>query len=117
MASVEAVEARVREAATPGFRGRLIARGEARSKIWRSGRLPTDAPDFSILLSHDLLSYGYTLLSDGLDLLERSGAIDAAQMAFEAAAQAIESVIHNGPDRSETDFHRFVAASAYHLAR
>ena len=118
MASVEGVEARVREATTAGFRGQLLARGEARSKIWKDGRLPAGAPNFSTTLTHDLLSYGYTLLSDGLNLLERGGAAGVAKEAFEGAARAIEAVIHNGrPDRPEAGFHRFVAASAYHLAQ
>ena len=117
MASIEVVEARVREAAEPGFRERLMARGEARSKIWRDGVLPPESPDFSVLLSYDLLSYGYTLLSDGLTILENDGNPETARLAFNTAAHAIESAIQNGPDNKEADFHRFASAAGYHLAR
>ena len=50
------------EAATAGFRGRLIARGQARAIIWRDGALPPDAPAFAPQLSYDLHSYAYALL-------------------------------------------------------
>ena len=43
----EAIAADIAEAATAGFRGRLIARGQARAIIWRDGILPPDAPPFS----------------------------------------------------------------------
>ena len=42
----EAIAADIAEAATAGFRGRLIARGQARAIIWRDGALPPDAPAF-----------------------------------------------------------------------
>ena len=117
MATLEQKEARVLDAATPGFRGRLLARGQARSIIWRDGVLPTGAPQFSPLLTYDLLSYGFSLLSDGLDILEENGTDETARIAFENAAWAIESVISNGEDSAERDFLRFVAAASYHLAR
>ena len=50
-----------------GFRGRLLARGQAQSIIRRAGVLPQDAPQF---LDADLLNYGYAMLSTSLDLLE-----------------------------------------------
>ena len=105
------------EAVSPGFRGRLLARGQARSIIWRDGVLPTCAPRFSPLLTYDLLSYGFSLLSDGLDILEENGTQETARIAFENAAWAIESVISNGEDSAEHDFLCFVAAASYHLAR
>ena len=117
MATLEQKEARVRDAASSGFRGRLLARGQARSIIWRDGVLPTGAPQFSPLLTYDLLSYGFSLLSDGLDILEEDGTPETARIAFENAAWAIESVIANGEDSVERDFLRFVAAASYHLAR
>ena len=61
------------EAATAGFRGRLIARGQARAMIWRDGVLPPGAPAFSPQLSFDLHSYAYGLLGLGLRLLELGG--------------------------------------------
>ena len=93
-----------------------MARGQARSMIWRNGELPDGAPNFSPLLSYDLLSYGYALLSDGLDVLEDDGDTKIARDAFSKAAGAIESVISKGLNDSDRDFHRFVAAAAYHLA-
>ena len=117
MATFEEKQSRITEATVTGFRGRLLAQGQARSMIWRNGMLPEDAPSFSPLLSYDLLSYGYALLSDGLDILEENSNTETAHMAFVNAAWAIESVISKGPDETDRDFHRFVAAAAYHLAR
>ena len=113
--TVEEIEAAVEEATTPGFREQLLARGEARSMIWRDGVLPEDAPAFDQLLSYDLLSYGYSLLGLGLRLVEASGSQSIAQRAFEGAAAAIESVIARGPASRDRGFHRVVAAAAYHL--
>ena len=117
MATVEEKEGRVADATESGFRGRLLARGQARSMIWRDGVLPEDAPQFSPLLTYDLLSYGFSLLSDGLDILEGDGRTEVARAAFENAAWAIEAVVANGEDSAERDFYRFVAAASYHLAR
>jgi superfamily II DNA/RNA helicase len=114
-AIVDDIEAAIGEATTPGFREQLLARGEARSMIWRDGVLPEDAPAFDQLLSYDLLSYGYSLLGLGLRLLEANGSQSLAQRAFEGAATAIESVIARGPNSRERGFHRVVAAAAYHL--
>lgn len=113
--SVEDIEAAIREATTPGFREQLLARGEARSMIWRDGSLPEDAPAFDPLLSYDLLSYGYSLLGLGLRLVEANGSRTFAQRAFESASTAIESVIVRGPNSPERGFHRVVAAATYHL--
>ncbi len=117
MATLEEKQSRIREATVSGFRGQLLARGQARAMIWGNGELPADAPAFSPLLSYDLLSYGYALLSDGLDILEGNGDAEIARTAFENAAQAIESVTSKGTDDTDRDFHHFVAAAAYHLAR
>lgn len=113
--TVEDTEAAIEEATTPGFREQLLARGEARSMIWRDGVLPEEAPAFDQLLSYDLLSYGYSLLGLGLRLVEANGSQSLAQRAFEGAATAIESVIARGPNSRERGFHRVVAAAAYHL--
>lgn len=117
MATLEEKQSRIRETTASGFRGRLLARGQARAMIWVNGELPANAPAFSPLLSYDLLSYGYALLSDGLDILEGDGDAEIALTAFENAAQAIESVTSKGADDTDRDFHHFVAAAAYHLAR
>lgn len=113
----EAIAADIAEAATAGFRGRLIARGQARAIIWRDGALPADAPAFAPQLSYDLHSYAYALLGLGLRLRELGGDAAQARTAFEQAATALEAVIAKG-DRQEVDrdFHFVMAASAYHLA-
>ncbi|WP_291997142.1 DEAD/DEAH box helicase [Candidatus Accumulibacter sp. ACC012] len=113
----EAIAADIAEAATAGFRGRLIARGQARAIIWRDGVLPPDAPAFAPQLSYDLHSYGYALFGLGLRLRELGGEAAQARTAFEQAATALEAVIAKG-NREETDrdFHFIVAAASYHLA-
>ena len=101
-----------------GFRGRLIARGQARAIIWRDGVLPPDAPAFAPQLSYDLSSYGYALLELGLRLREMEGEAAQARVAFEQAATALEAVVAKG-SREEGDrcFHFVMAAASYHLAR
>jgi superfamily II DNA/RNA helicase len=85
--------------------------------IWRGGVLPEDAPPFDVLLSHDLLSYGYALLEHGLELSDLEGSAEASRRAFENAATAIESVIARGEVTPDLGFHRVVAAASFHLAR
>jgi len=113
----EAITAAIVEAAAAGFRGRLIARGQARAIIWRDGVLPPDAPAFAPQLSYDLHSYGYALLGLGLRLRELGGDELQARNAFEQAATALEAVIAKG-NRQEVDrdFHFIMAAASYHLA-
>ena len=113
----EAIAADIAEAATAGFRGRLIARGQARAIIWRDGALPADAPTFAPQLSYDLHSYAYALLGLGLRLRELGGDLTQARIAFEQAATALEAVMAKG-NRQEVDrdFHFVMAAAAYHLA-
>ncbi len=116
--TIEAIEADIETASAPGFRGSLLARGQARAIIWRDGVLPPNAPGFSPLLSYDLQSYGYSLLGLGLRLRELGGSPDRARMAFEQAASALEAVIGKGdPNDSERHFHLVMAAAAYHLGR
>mgnify|MGYP003600506919 CR=1 FL=1 len=113
----EAIAASIAEAATTGFRGRLIARGQARAIIWRDGVLPPDAPEFAPQLSYDLHSYGYSLLGLGLRLRELQGDSAQARTAFEQAATALEAVIAKGnPGEVDRDFHFVMAAASYHLA-
>src|SRR6266446_9921877 len=113
----DAIAADITEAATAGFRGRLIARGQARAIIWRDGALPPDAPAFAPQLSYDLHSYAYALLGLGLRLRELGGDAAQARTAFEQAATALEAVIAKG-NRQEVDrdFHFVMAAASYHLA-
>lgn len=113
----EAIVEDIREAAATGFRGRLIARGQARAMIWRDGVLPPDAPAFSPQLSYDLHSYGYALMGLGLRLRELDGDAAQARVAFEQAATALEAVIAKGNNEEvDRDFHFVMAAASYHLA-
>ena len=113
--SSDEIEREIRQATTLGFRNKLLARGQARSFLWRDGELPAGSARFSPLLSYDLLSYGYGLLSYGLRLREIDGDRGVACQAFEFAADSIGSVVTNGVDHPDRDFHRFIAAASYHL--
>lgn len=115
--STAELEASINEAVTPGFREKLLARGQSRAMIWRDGELPPDAPVYSRVLSYDLLAYGYSLLSHGLRLMEGQGNEETARVAFEHAGEALESVVAKGSVTPERDFHRLVAAASYHLGR
>ena len=116
--TIEELESDITEATSPGFRGRLLDRGQARSMIWKDGVLPPDAPGFSTELSYDLMSYGYSLISMGLRLREMGGNPEIYRAAFSKAASSIEDVIYKGdPDDVAHGFHNVLAASAYHLAR
>ncbi|MDI1259905.1 DEAD/DEAH box helicase [Aquabacterium sp.] len=113
----EELEHDIRAAVEPGFRQRLLARGQSRAMIWRDGVLPDSAPEFSPDLSDNLLSYGYSLLLHGVRYLDINGDPQLARIAFEVAAEALEAVAFKGEDDRERDFHRLVAAAAYHLGR
>ena len=113
----EEIVADINEAVAAGFRGRLIARGQARAMIWRDGVLPPDAPAFSPQLNYDLHSYGYALLGLGLRLREVDGEAAQARIAFEQAATALEAVVAKGNrEEADRDFHFVMAAASYHLA-
>ncbi|MER8852192.1 DEAD/DEAH box helicase [Mesorhizobium australicum] len=114
----DAISAAITDAAAAGFRGRLIAQGQARAMIWRDGVLPADAPQFSPQLSFDLHSYAYGLLGLGLRMLEMGGDADQARVAFAQAATALESVMAKGNrGEADRDFHFVMAAASYHLAQ
>jgi superfamily II DNA/RNA helicase len=113
--NAQELQANIEQAIAEGFRGNLLARGQSRSMIWRDGLLPEDAPEYSGLLSHDLLSYSYSLLSHGLRLIDLQRDSTLARAAFEHTAEALEAVIARSENNSERDFHRVVAAAAYHL--
>jgi hypothetical protein len=115
--TIEHIEEAIGEATAPGFRARLIARGQARAIIWRDGVLPADAPTFSTKLSYDLYSYGFGLLGLGLRLREMGGDMTRARRAFEYAATALESVVAKGRhDDRDRNFHFVMASACYHLA-
>ena len=108
----EAIEVAI----TPEFRERLLAKGQARSKIWRDGELQSQSPNFTPNLSYDLKSYGYSLFSMAIRLREAEGDETLMRTAFEHSANAIEAVITKGdPSDPERGFHRLLAASAFHL--
>ncbi|MEJ5976606.1 DEAD/DEAH box helicase [Novosphingobium sp. PS1R-30] len=113
----EAIAQLIAEATMPGFRDDLLAKGQARSMVWRDGVLPPEAPQFSTLLTYDLLSYAYSLMTQGLRLLDQGAELVAARSAFEHAASAIEAAVSRGRSSTERDFHRLLAAACYHLAR
>jgi len=115
--NLDTITAAIVDAATKGFRSKLIARGQARAMIWRDGALPPEAPAFSPQLSFDLHSYAYGLLGLGLRLLELGGDPNHARIAFEQAATALEAAIAKGSrDEADCDFHFVIAAASYHLA-
>ncbi|MGY3235628.1 MULTISPECIES: DEAD/DEAH box helicase [unclassified Bradyrhizobium] len=116
--TVEELQNSIRQAVGPGFRARLLDRGEARSMIWQDGVLPPGSPAFTPTLSYDLLSYAYSLLGMGLRLKEAGGDQVIARQAFEYAGMALEGVLLKGVRADDTrSFHYIVAAGAYHLGR
>jgi len=116
-ATLEELKANIEAATSTGYREQLLAKGQARAMIWRDGVLPDDAPKFSANLSGSLLSFGYSLLLHGLRYADLNGDERTARLAFEVAAEAIEAVVARGETDPERDFHRLVAAAAYHLGR
>lgn len=116
-ATLEEIRVNIEAAIVPGFRARLLARGQARGMIWRDGVLPENAPKFGVELSDDLLSYGYSLLLQGLRYVELDGDATTARKAFEVSAEALEAVVERGATTPDRDFHRLVAAASYHLGR
>ncbi len=116
--NLEGLQTAVESAMGPTYRGKLLARGQARSLIWRDGVLPQGAPQFARTLSYDLLSYGDSLLSLAMRLREQGGDENLARSAFKHAGEAIESVISNGdPENPQRGFLRLLSASAFHLGR
>lgn len=115
--TLDEIRSSIEAAVTPGFRQRLLARGQSRGMIWREGLLPENAPNFSPDLSENLLSYGYSLLLHGLRFADLGGELPLARVAFEVAAEALEAVVARGQHDPDRDFHRLVAAASYHLGR
>ena len=116
--NLEEMQQLVSNAIEPGYRGRLLARGQARAMIWHDGVLPDGAPDFLPTLSYDLLSYGHSLLLLGIQLREEGGDQDLMRSAFEHAGESIEAVVSKGdPDDPRRGLFRLLAAASFHLAR
>ncbi|MGC5322702.1 DEAD/DEAH box helicase [Micromonospora arida] len=104
-----------------GFRGRLLARGQAQSMIRREGVLPAGAPTFSAFLDADLLNYGYALLSTSLGLREAAeddttGQLTLTREGFVQSSYAIEAATRNAAPGPDLVFHNLVAGAASHLA-
>lgn len=115
--NLEEAQAIVSGAIEPGYRGRLLARGQARAMMWQDGVLPEDAPGFMPTLSYDLLSYGTSLLLLGIQIREEGGDQVLMRSAFENAGEAIEAVVSKGdPNDPRSGFFRLIAATAFHLA-
>ncbi len=121
--------ARLAEATEAGFRGRLLARGQAQSMIRREGDLPDDSQNFSAYLDQDLLDYGYSLMTTALRILEvdRTETDDtdtevaeqeaASRNGFLQASYALEAATRNAhPDTPELAYHRLIAGAASHMA-
>lgn len=104
-----------------GFRGRLLARGQAQSMIRRAGVLPRGAPSFSPFLDADLLNYAYAILSTSLDLLEAtqgddmSAQITLAREGFIQGSYALEAATRNAAPAEDLAFHGLIAGAASHL--
>jgi superfamily II DNA/RNA helicase len=113
--TLEELRVSISTAIAPGFRAQLLARGQSRAMIWRGGVLPPDSPEFSPGLSSDLLSFAYTLLAQNLRFVELDGEVELSRAGFEAVAEALEAVVAKGAHDEERDFHRLVAAAAFHL--
>lgn len=115
--TLQELEANIKSAIEPGFRDELLARGQSRAMIWRKGDLPEGAPVYSSSLSESLLSFGYALLSHSLRYVDLKGDLAIARRGFEVAGEAIEAVVAKGAIDDQRDFHRLMAAAAYHLGR
>lgn len=106
----------VRDWLRPDFRGNLRAEGLARDLIWSGGELPPDAPRFRSDLSRELLDFAFGVFASAMSLHE-TGERETAVDAFEAAGEAIESVVRRGPRGPRYAFLAVLGAAAYHLAR
>lgn len=114
--NLDELEENIRAATSPAFRDQLLAKGQARSMIWRDGALPPGSPRFSPNLSSDLENYAYSLLSLAIRLREEHGDEILIRAGFEQSANAPEALIAEGdPHQPERGFHRLLAASAFHL--
>lgn len=125
--NTEDLVAQLHEATGTGFRGRLLARGQAQSMIRRNGDLPDDSQNFSPYLDRDLLDYGYSLMSIALRIIMTSNEdeeddasiahVTAARSGFLQASYALEAATRNAdPQTPELAFHRLIAGASSHLA-
>ncbi len=114
--TVRELERQIEKAVEPGFGGRLLDRGLARSLIWQNGVIPEGSPHFGDTLSGDLLDYGHTVLYLALRLRKLEPTSNTLSRAFQVAGEAIEAVVHRGDqDQPDREFHCVCAAVSYHL--
>lgn len=117
METIEELTAFLQMARQDGARGRLRARGEARSIIRENGILPQGAPPFAPTIDTDLAEYSFSLLRASLALKERGGLTEEWRVGFLAAANGFEALVQNGPiDDPARGFNRVIGAASYHLA-
>lgn len=116
MRSIEEIEVLLGDALEGSARGRLVARGEARAIIRRSGVLPADAPQFAPTIEADLADHGFAILDAALELRTLDRGHRLLKPAFRTAAKITEALVRNGdPTRTDRGFLRTVAAASYHL--
>lgn len=116
MRSIEEIEALLGEALEGSARGQLVARGEARAIIRRSGVLPADAPQFAATIEADLADHGFAILDAALELRALDRGHRLLKPAFRTAAKITEALVRNGdPARTDRGFLRTIAGASYHL--
>lgn len=117
METVDELTAFLTQATADGVRGRLQARGEARSIIRRDGVLPDDAPAFGETIDTDLSEYALSVLRASMALREGGGNDEIWRRGFARAGNAFEALVQNG-SREDVGrgFYRIAGAAAYHLA-
>ena len=115
MESPDTLVAELAALIAPNARGNVITLGLARGMVWNEGELPDDSPNFSELLTNDLLDHGFSILSKALRLRIQSPENPILDRSFRIAAESIESAVRKGATDVDRGFHLVVAASAFHL--
>ncbi|MBU1316275.1 MAG: DEAD/DEAH box helicase [Alphaproteobacteria bacterium] len=117
METIEELTTFLTQVAADGARGRLQARGEARSIVRQDGVLPDDAPAFGNTIDTDLAEYALSLLRASMALRELQGEPEVWRRGFARAGNAFEALVQNGaPDDVNRGFYRIAGAASYHLA-
>jgi superfamily II DNA/RNA helicase len=102
----------------PEGRDRLLARGLARSLIWREGQLPPNSPMFAESLSYDLESHAFQILELALSVTGQDRFEPIILDAYRVAAEELEAIVRRGdPKNPYYGFLMVVSAAAYQLAR
>jgi hypothetical protein len=118
----QAISDALRDFVRPAARGRLLARGLARGMVWKDGVVPEGGPEFSNVLTSDLLDFGYGVLALGLELRDANrGQHPELQFdtdeALRVAAESLESAVRRGdPEHGDQGRHLVIGAAAFHLA-